>query len=180
MHQRHTAQATMKDHCRKSLAVVEPVVWHKMRRLSLPQNSLGEYSWSRYLIPYTLTLTLKCSGPTDTGGFVAIDYTNHLIVASFRGSQSAINFFNNLEIVPMLPTSLCHGCITAPVFINGYNAVKDKVIGAVQQAARENPGYQIIATGHSYGAALAHFAALDLRNRGFTVDLVSITSTLIL
>jgi thioesterase domain-containing protein len=38
--------------------------------------------------------------------------------------------------------------------------------------ASANPGYKIISTGHSLGAAVATLAAAEFRNQGLSVDLV--------
>lgn len=47
-----------------------------------------------------------------------------------------------------------------------------EVLNAVKQAAAANPSYKIVSTGHSLGGAIAAFAAAELRNSGYTVDMV--------
>lgn len=47
------------------------------------------------------------------------------------------------------------------------------MIDAVTKARAENPTYQVIATGHSLGGALATIAAGVLRDSGVATDLVS-------
>jgi thioesterase domain-containing protein len=43
----------------------------------------------------------------------------------------------------------------------------------VNQTVTANPGYTIVTTGHSLGAGIATFAAAELRQAGFAVDMVS-------
>jgi thioesterase domain-containing protein len=45
-------------------------------------------------------------------------------------------------------------------------------MNAVERALVKGPGFKIVTTGHSLGGALSHFAGVDLRNQGRTVDLV--------
>lgn len=47
------------------------------------------------------------------------------------------------------------------------------MLAAVKTAKAANPGYQVAAVGHSLGAAIADFAAAELRNGGIDVALVS-------
>lgn len=51
--------------------------------------------------------------------------------------------------------------------------VSSAVASHVASAAAKYPGYTLIATGHSLGAALAGIAATVLRKDGYSVQLVS-------
>jgi predicted lipase len=115
-------------------------------------------------------------GLGDTQGFVALDHTNQLIVISFRGSQSIQNWISNLDVA-MEPFSICSGCQAHSGFLDSWNSAKTIVQGAIDGAKSANPSYNIVATGHSLGAALATLAAADLRNSGYKMALVRLPST---
>lgn len=46
------------------------------------------------------------------------------------------------------------------------------ITSMVESAMAEYPGYSVVFTGHSYGAALAGIAATVFRNSGYTIELV--------
>jgi Lipase (class 3) len=121
----------------------------------------------------------------DTSGFVAVDTTHQLIVVSFRGTE-------NCELLSTTPVGNCRvgpdSLITTPVprFCSGdvlcqigvgwlaaWDEVRDVVVDAVTRANATHPTFRVLTTGHSLGGALATVAGIDLRSRGFTVDLVS-------
>jgi alpha-beta hydrolase superfamily lysophospholipase len=80
----------------------------------------------------------------------------------------------NLSLVPL---DFCNGvanCLGHAGFFQSWSDVRSRVINAVETASNQNQGFKVLATGHSLGAAIASMAALELRNRGFTVDMVRI------
>lgn len=118
---------------------------------------------------------MSCSlGPADATGFVAVDDQNKLIVLAYRGSTSLGNWIGNLN-VEFDAFSLCSGCQVHGGFLSSWTASKDQVTTSLTQARAANPGYQVIATGHSLGAAIATLAAADLRQQGFNIALVCIS-----
>lgn len=120
------------------------------------------------------SLTLFSLGETDATGFVAVDNVNKLIVLAYRGSTSLANWIGNFNI-EFVPFASCSGCSVHAGFFDGWNDSKDQVKTALAQAQANNPGYNIIATGHSLGAAIATLAAAELRSEGYNVALVCST-----
>ncbi|KAF2197958.1 alpha/beta-hydrolase [Delitschia confertaspora ATCC 74209] len=119
----------------------------------------------------TITLTeFQNSLRTDVTGFVATDTTNNLTILSFRGSASIQNWLTNLDL-STIPTDLCPGCTAHSGFWSSWLESRTGVLDAIKTAARENPGYKLIVTGHSLGGAIATLAAAELRNSGYETAL---------
>ncbi|KAF2403878.1 alpha/beta-hydrolase [Trichodelitschia bisporula] len=112
---------------------------------------------------------------TDATGFVATDNTNKVIVISFRGSVSLRNFITDFNF-PLMRTSLCPNCQGSTGFWTSWVEARPQVLDAVKKGVASNPGYKIVATGHSLGGAMATFAAAELRNLGYNVDLCTFGS----
>lgn len=122
-------------------------------------------------------------GITDITGFIAIDDINKLIVLSYQGSKDVVDFVDDADF-KRTPTNLCTGSTSAinipgvdqcEVHVGFYTSwidSSDFVLDSLNKALVAYPYYRIISTGHSKGGAVAAIAAVDLRNKGFTVDLV--------
>lgn len=113
---------------------------------------------------------------TDVTGYVATDPTNKLIVVAFRGSESIVNYIADAEFPLVEAADICALCQAETGFYTSWEEAKSGVVAAVQSAAAANPDYEVVATGHSLGAAIATLAAANLRNLGLTVGLVCTTS----
>ena len=115
------------------------------------------------------------SAQTDVTGFVAVDSTNEEVVVAFRGSSSVRNWLTNVNAED-IDSDLCDGCTVHQGFWRSWLEARSGIITALEEAADENPGFEVVATGHSLGGALATLAAADLRNDGYPVTLVSLSS----
>lgn len=116
-------------------------------------------------------LTCFASGvETDATGFVSTDTTNKLIVISFRGSKSIDNWAANLDF-QMEDVGFCTDCRAHSGFVKAWNEVADDVTKAVNDARATFPDFQVVATGHSLGGAMATVAAAALRSTDIAVDL---------
>ena len=124
-------------------------------------------------IETSITDILTSIGDGDVTGLLSVDDTNQLIVLSFRGSRSISNWITNLDFGSKNASSLCDGCEAHGGFFDSWNSVSDQLSSQLSSAASENPDYKIVVTGHSLGAALATLAAVDLRNNGTELDLVT-------
>lgn len=94
----------------------------------------------------------RSSPHTDATGFVAIDYTNQLIVVAFRGTASFLGWIVNFTFNRM-PTTLCNGCGAHDGFWTAWMGVKDAISNAVRDAVAANPEFDVVCTGHSQGGA---------------------------
>ena len=115
-------------------------------------------------------------GTTNTTGFVAVDKVRNLIVVSFRGTQTFGNLQAdfNLGLTPLDISNGTANCLGHAGFFQSWKDVRDMIIPEVKKASTDNPGFRVVSTGHSLGAAVASIAALELRNNNFTVDMVSV------
>lgn len=109
----------------------------------------------------------------DVTGLLALDHTNQLIVLAFRGSRSIENWITNFDFKLTEATSLCANCQVHSGFLESWQSVSEKLTSELSTTVSAHSGYRIVFTGHSLGAALAALAAVELRNAGNTIDLVS-------
>lgn len=91
---------------------------------------------------------------------------------SFRGSRTASNWIANLDFFYEDIDSVCSGCEAHGGFWRAWNTVADELTAKVKAASAVYPGYQIVFTGHSLGAALATLGATVMRKDGYAIDLV--------
>lgn len=104
------------------------------------------------------------------------DATNKLIVLAFRGSISFRNWFLADAFASFTPISaVCANCQAFGSMYNAWQEVRDtqNILTQIKNTKIKNPSYKIVVTGHSLGAAIATYAAVELRNMGYIVDLVS-------
>jgi hypothetical protein len=117
------------------------------------------------------------SGIAGVTGFVAADVTNKLIIISFRGSVSIRNWIADVNVERISIDDLCQGCEAHVGFWAAWETARDQaVLDALNNAivgTDQYQNYQVVATGHSLGGAVATLAAAQLRYLGFDVALVS-------
>lgn len=109
---------------------------------------------------------------TDIKGFVARDPVKSLVVVAFAGSGSTVRDWIADFAFLMVPYSLtgCTLCTIHSGFSIGWSERRTTVLDAVTTAMTENPGYSLVITGHSIGAAIATLAAAELRIMNYSVD----------
>ncbi|CAM9390329.1 unnamed protein product [Scytosiphon promiscuus] len=89
------------------------------------------------------------------------------IVITFSGTdpKSIKNWIDDLEAAPIAHAyqDHCEDCKVHRGFLAAYQAVQDQIRAVVADHLRENPGAEILITGHSLGGALAALCFLDLQ-----------------
>ncbi|KAF8079220.1 alpha/beta-hydrolase [Lyophyllum atratum] len=114
----------------------------------------------------TLVLTIN-NVLSDTQGFIARDDTRKEIVVALRGTESVIDFINDILIflVPFLSPGVYppFGTLVHSGFLIAWNSVALQVIDTVRAQLATYPDYTIVTTGTSLGGALSSLAGISLK-----------------
>ena len=99
---------------------------------------------------------------TDIQGYVGFLQSAKTIYAVFRGSSSIRNWINDFEVkkVDYLTFPDC-GCKVHKGFYKSTVGILNETVSAIDKLKKEYD-YDIIITGHSYGAAVAQLFAMEL------------------
>jgi predicted lipase len=81
---------------------------------------------------------------------------------AFRGSTNTANWISDIDYF-MTPYKQVPGAYVHEGFYTGYANVSDQVHAALKPLLEAHPEASILYTGHSLGAALATFAAVDVQ-----------------
>jgi predicted lipase len=95
---------------------------------------------------------------------VAYNPSDKEIIVAFRGSVNIANWVTNLDFL-MKPYPGVSGAQVHRGFSEAFDAVSPLVVSSVQNLLSAHPNANIVITGHSLGAALATFAAVDLKTK---------------
>lgn len=138
---------------------------------------------------YLVVKTFRFDGWLDVGScFIAVDHEAKTFYLTFRGTNSAQDWLNNLDafLVPYVPLVYsnndlepkkrpkCSGCkvhkgFSAFVKQNGVKVVRELV-----KLKKKHPKYQIVVSGHSLGGAMALICGVELRLLGFDTLVVTL------
>ncbi|KAG5471958.1 hypothetical protein CUR178_02623 [Leishmania enriettii] len=119
---------------------------------------------------------VKSDDANDDLAYVGVDDRNTQIVVALRGSRTRQEWFMLWRVEPVLfdPASGCgFDCRVDGGFQKRYLVLRRVIRAAVVEALKSKPGYHVLVTGHSFGAALALLAAVDLQGHVLRVFFVS-------
>jgi hypothetical protein len=110
--------------------------------------------------------------PTDLQGYVGVIQPTNQIYVVFRGSTSTRNWLDNAEIMLTSYTTFpeCN-CKVHSGFYKSSNNIYPSVHEYVNDMLDLFPSYNIIVTGHSYGAAVAQLISMELLSNGIANSL---------
>ena len=109
---------------------------------------------------------------TDLQGFIGYLSSKKTIYVSLRGSSSALNWLDDIEIKQVDYTSWpsC-GCKVHYGFYRSAEGVTNKTLDTVNLLKRRFPTYSVIMTGHSYGASTVQLLGMELEKKGISVEI---------
>ena len=127
---------------------------------------------------------------SDSGGYLALDHRNARIIVAIRGTINLAGMVADFRISPQEYTpfpgaedqttgrtvvgrtethvedaSSCPDCTVHTGFSRVWNNTRYHIEDAVAEQVVQNPQYELHLVGHSLGAAVAAFAALDFNAR---------------
>jgi len=109
---------------------------------------------------YTINDTSK-----DTHGYIGYHEGQKAIYVSFRGSESAQNWLDDLDVaLTTYPAPGCTNCEVHKGFYEAETSCFPDVLNQVKTLKTTYPDFQVVVTGHSLGAALATLVSIDLIN----------------
>jgi len=101
----------------------------------------------------------------DTEGYVGYTPSQSTIYVSYRGSESMDNWISNIDVI-LTDYPKCSGCEVHKGFYVAEQRVIAEIISQVKALKQQFPSYAVMVTGHSLGAALATFTAIDIQEAG--------------
>lgn len=106
-------------------------------------------------------------GPHNVTGFIAVDRNNKVVVLAYSGSSNLQNDVTSLGSFRMVNwqevKSVCPNCGVADALYAARNDTRDAINAVLLGLIENSPGYDVIITGHGFGAAHAAVAATELR-----------------
>lgn len=109
---------------------------------------------------------------TDLQGYIGILSTTKSIYVVLRGSSSIMNWLDDFEVklVPYDSFPECN-CKVHYGFYHSAQGVTSKMLDSVKSLRSKYPGYSVVVTGHSYGAACGELLAMELVKNSIDVKL---------
>ena len=98
----------------------------------------------------------------QTTGLVMLDHQYQLIVISFRGTVSDVNWRTNLDFIFKDVSDICEGCQAHSGFLGSWKGVQNIVFDAWKSTQSQYDGYRTVVTGLSLGGALATLCAAEM------------------
>jgi len=109
---------------------------------------------------------------TDLQGYIGVLPTTKSIYVVLRGSSSTVNWLDDFEVkLVSYDTFPECNCKVHYGFYNSALGVVTKIVDTVKSLKLQYPGYSVVVTGHSYGAACGQLLAMELVKKGINVKL---------
>lgn len=101
---------------------------------------------------------------TDVNGYIGVLHTQKTVYVVIRGTNSVKNWVDDLEVfkTKYITYPECE-CEVHKGFYKSVQAVSNFTVSAVLKLLHAYPGYDVIFTGHSYGAAIGQLLGMELR-----------------
>ena len=119
------------------------------------------------LVDSAITDISRRMGTHNVTGFIAVDGNHKVIVLAYSGSSNLQNDVTSLGSFHMVNwqevNSVCPQCGVADVLYAARNETRDTINAVLLGLIEGSPGYDVIVTGHGFGAAHAAVAATELR-----------------
>lgn len=112
----------------------------------------------------TVDTIIDPNGPAGIFGYAG--YSSTEIIFAFRGTSSVENWLRDAEFFQMAYAGV-PGAEVHYGFYQAYKTIAPVVRAAATKLRTMFPALPIIVTGHSLGAAISGFTALDLAEQGF-------------
>lgn len=108
---------------------------------------------------------------TDLQGFIGYIHNEKKIYIAYRGTSSYYNWMNDLEVrlVSYKTYPECQCKIHNGFYKSALN-IKNQTLDSLIELKKEYPAYEIIVTGHSYGAAVSQIVAMELIKEGIKLE----------
>ena len=109
---------------------------------------------------------------TDLQGYIGYLKSKKSIYVALRGSSSALNWLDDVEIrlVDYTTWPTC-GCKVHRGFYKSAQGVTNKTIEIVNILKKRFPTYSVVMTGHSYGASTVQLLSMELEKSGINVEI---------
>jgi len=101
---------------------------------------------------------------SDLEGFIGYLPSSKSIYVVYRGSASPLNWIYDLELLQVKYDSYpeCEECMVHKGFYHSALNVKKVTLYYLKSLNRKYPEYNVIVTGHSYGAAVSQLIAMEI------------------
>lgn len=109
---------------------------------------------------------------TDLQGYIGTLSTTKTIYIALRGSSSIMNWMDDFEVklVSYSTYPECN-CNVHNGFYRSTLGITNKTIETVHMLKRQYTDYQVVVTGHSYGASCGQLLAMELEKAGIRTKL---------
>lgn len=109
---------------------------------------------------------------TDLQGYIGLLPSQNTINVVLRGSSSFMNWLDDFEIrlVPYDTFPECN-CKVHNGFYRSALGVRNQTLDTIKLLYKVYPYYQIIVTGHSYGASVGQLLAMELQRENLDVQI---------